>query len=783
MHNSQEIQATRLNDSGDGIDLKKGLNMLIDNWYWFAIGAFIGLLTAFLFYRYTAPLYSINARVLVNDEQKGGGLSKQASSLMDLGGIVGSQSLVDNEVEILKTPDLIEKVVRSMNLNILYGQRINLISREIYNPPFNVSLLKEVDTIQSTRLKIRISKGDKISLETEQLDKEVSWNEAFHVPGVGTVKLVRRPGVKMTDAEYYADITSVDQRVANLIEQLSVEVSNNKVTIVDLRLHYPVQKKGEEILAALIAKYKSSNLEDKNAVADSTYSFIKERLNVIATELGDVETKVERFKKKNQLADMSEQGKLLVQNTGTVTADLAKAETQITILSDLEDYLKDETRNKRVFPTSLLPSDMVFTNLMEQYNSLLAEKDRTLMSVTEATPFVQNLNSQIVSLRRGILANIQSTKNTFVVSRNKLRTQLTAAQAEISDVPQIEKSYLQLARNQQIKQELYIFLMQKAEETAISKTSNISVAKVIAAPKAGVFPVSPKKSIFMVTGLFAGLLLPFIGLVIKSFLNTSVTSREDITGATQVPILGEISHNRTDDNMIVSNHGRSAVAEQFRALRSNLSFYLKNKNSSVILLTSSMSGEGKSFVAINLGNILALLGKKVLLMEMDLRKPGLSNKLDVKNDLGFSNYVIDDRLKAEDIIKPLKINENLFLMSSGPLPPNPVEILMSERSKGLIEELKGQFDYIIMDAPPIGIISDAQALVDYADITLYLVRQKVTKKRQLEIVEGLYRSGKIKNLSIIVNDVIDKLYGYGYGYGSYGEQQETGNWFTRLFKR
>jgi len=226
--------------------------------------------------------------------------------------------------------------------------------------------------------------------------------------------------------------------------------------------------------------------------------------------------------------------------------------------------------------------------------------------------------------------------------------------------------------------------------------------------------------------------------------------------------------------LIVANQGRSAVAEQFRALRTNLSFYLKNEDQKVILLTSSMSGEGKSFTAINLGNILAISGKKVLLMELDLRKPGLSAKLNIANNVGFSNYTIDSKLSVSDIVQPLSLNPNMSIITSGPLPPNPAETLMSDKTAGLIEQLKVDFDYIIMDAPPVGIITDAQLLSKYADMALYIVRQKVTQKHQLKIADDLYQNDKMSNMGIVVNDIDDKTYGYGYGYGNYGEVQKVG---------
>lgn len=763
----------------EGINLKEIFSKLLDKWIWFLLGVVICCILAFVYTRYTPPVYQINAKLLVNDDEKGGSLGKQTGALMDLGGLLGAKNSVENEVEILKTRFLMEQVVREMQLNFVYSKKSDFVSRELYNAPFKVAIIKGVDSIKATKFSILKVQGNKLKISTKGFEKEINWNEQFSVSGIGLMRIEPNAIDALDDGEYFVSISSIDSRVATLMSQLSVTVSNKQGSVVDLGLSYALPKKGEDILNKLIEKYTAANLSDKNAIADSTYKFIRERLNVIASELGDVENQEENFKQQNRLADMSEQGRLLVQNTGEFSTELAKAETQVSILTDLENYLKDKSKNKRVFPTSLLPQDMVFSGLMNQYNSLLVERDKQLLSVTEESPFIQNIDSQILGLRSGILANIQSTKNTFVVTRDKLKSQLNKAEGQISGVPKIEKNYLKLVRNKGIKQELYIFLMQKAEETNISKTSNISVAKTIDPPKSQVVPISPKKSIIYLIGVVAGILIPILFIFGIDLLNTSIKTKEEIKALTQVPVIGEISHNSSSDNLIVSNHSRSAISEQFRALRTNLSFYLKTSNDKVILLTSSMSGEGKSFTAINLGNILALAGKKVLLMELDLRKPGLSTKLGVSNDIGFSNFTINGGVKVSDIIKPLNINKNMFIVTSGPLPPNPAETLMSEYTSVLMEELKKQFDYIIMDAPPIGIITDAQLLSVYADAILYLVRQKVTQKHQLSIVEELYRTGKMRNIGIVVNDIVSKYYGYGYGYGVYGENMNT-NFISRL---
>lgn len=778
--NSQDhVQNLKDNDEVS-FDLKAIINKLADKWMWFIGSIFLCLLVAYLYTRYTAPLYKISAKLFISEQEKGGGVGGTSGALMDLGGLMGSNNSVENEVEILKTRFLMEQVVRKMQLNVVYSAKGQVVANEIYKPPFQLNIIQGRDTITTTNIEVHKLPGDKFRISSGDFEKTVGWNETFSLKNIGKLQLSPVPNVKFDEDSYLITINNIDSRVTNLMGQLSVSPVNKQVSIIELGLTYPIPRKGEDILATLINKYNEANLMDKNAIADSTGKFIKERLAIISEELGDVENKVEGFKQRNQLADMSEQGKYLVQNTGALTTELAKAETQVSVLKELEEYLKDEGNNKRVFPSSLINQDLVFSNLLNQYNSLLVERDKLLLSVTEESPFIENIDNQIAGLRKGILSNIQSTKSASILTRDRLKNQLQNAESKIIGVPEIEKNYLKLARKQEIKQELYIYLMKKSEETAISKASNIAISKTIDPPKSNPAPISPKKNAIYLAALIIGLILPIGLILIRDLLNTAISNKDDITNQTQVPIIGEINHNIGNDNLVVANQSRSAISEQFRALRTNLSFYLKTNDQKVILLTSSMSGEGKSFTAINLGNILALTGKKVLLMELDLRKPGLSVKLGVNNDIGFSNYTISTTLKTSDIIKPLAINPNMFIISSGPLPPNPAETIMSENTSKLIAELKNQFDYIIMDAPPIGIITDAQLLSSYADVTLYLVRQKVTQKSQLNIVEDLYRNGKMKNIGIVVNDIVNKYYGYGYGYG-YGTYGEASN--PSFFKR
>ena len=785
--NLQEDPAIKVYDKEVQVDFRRVIKKVLSSWHWIAFSIFICVLISYVYLRYQTPIYKISARVLVNDEKKGAGLGASNEVLADFGGLLGTKSTVDNEAEVLKTRYLMEQVVKDKKLNIKYYKEGYIRNVELYESPFFIKEVKFADTIKNMHVVVNILDNNKLLVKGNGIDTTVNFNAVINIDKIGDLQIVRNPSVPILFDEYGFDIESIDSRVSELMKDLTVGVNNKLITIIDLSLNYPIPKKGEEILTHLIYRYVQSNINDKNEVADSTIKFIKNRLSFISGELGSLEGNIQGFKQKNNLADMSEQARLVVQNTSQYTNELAKIETQISILKSLQSYLSDDVTNEKILPSSLIPVDMVFNAAVQKYNELTLERSKRLIGVSVNNPTIILLDKQIASSRADIEANISSTLSGYIITRNKLNNQINQLESQVRNIPENERNYLNLARQQQIKQELYIFLMQKSEETAISKTSNIANSKTIDPSKSEFKPFSPKNSVVYFLGLFCGFLIPIGIILIKDFFNDRIQTKDEILKITNVPVVGEISHNDDTTNLVVSNSSRSPISEQFRALRTNLSFFLQDKSEKIILLTSSMSGEGKSFVGVNLGNILALSNKKVLIMELDLRKPGVSNKLNITNKIGFSNYVVNDSLTTKDIIRPLDIHEGLYIISSGPIPPNPAELLLSNRTRLLFDELKKQFDYIIIDSPPIGIVTDAQLLAEYADICLYLVRQKYTYKSQLNIVSDLYANRKMKKMGIVVNDIdLSDSYGYGYGYGygytygDYGKSQSEKSIWQRI---
>ncbi len=763
----------------DNKELLRFISRLLSNWYWFLICGFIGFASAYIYLRYTVPSYKIHAKLLVSDEKKGGGMLS-SSALGDLSSLMGTKNSVDNEVEVLKTADLMREMVLAEKAYINYFNTGTVHNAPVVAAPFRVELLSTPDSIaRDCALEVRLLVGKRLELSNADTLFHAEWNEPFSLPKVGILKLEKTGNGR--PHEYYGfQLVPVRDVVASFNEMLAVEVTNKNVSTIDLTLENSLPKRGEQLLTTLIDKYVEMNLHDKNVIADSTLAFINARLRKITDELAGVEDRISGYKKRNQLADISQQGRVLIESSADFTQKLAEVETQLAAVDAVATYLKD-TQHPRVVPSAVIPQDIGFNALIQRYNELVLQRERLLLANTEDNPLVQNITSQIAGVRQDMIANVASTRRQLELAKQSQQELANSVSSQITQVPTIERGYIDLARLQQIKQAQYIFLQEKWEETAIGRTANVSNSKVIDSPKAEQNPFSPKRKMIYALGLILGLTFPLSFIYIKDLLNVRIQSMEDIERRNSLPVLGMIAHSEEEGQVVVSKTSRSPIAEQFRAMRTNLEFALNGGNR--ILFTSSMSGEGKSYVALNLAVSLALLDKKVLLMELDLRKPSVTAKLGLPAGKGFSHYVVRTDMQIDEIIMASGVHEHVDLIQAGAIPPNPAELLIHPRATELMETLSDRYDYILMDAPPVGIVTDAQLLSRYADCCLYLVRQGHTYKEQLRIPNDLVATNKIKPIQLIINDIKARNsyysnygYGYGYGYGEYGQVRKKKWW-------
>lgn len=776
------------------VDLKFIVGKALGNWYWFVISVAIWLILGVIFYLVVTPQYNVAAKVMVTgpNPRLPSGSSDESAILFDMNASnsVANYSNVNNELQVLHSRSHIMQTVYDMQLNVTYWQKVALVYRETYKrSPFFIKLL-ELKAGQTYMLYdpqeyyIKINK-DKVSFQDKNTDSTFTAHFGDTLKFLyGSWVLQKNPAVKADPtADYELKVGSYGGAFTNYNANIIAIVSTTGVTTIDLTLASAVKDKGEDILRHLINLYVQSDIDHNNKIADSTIAFIDQRLGRVAQDLNSIESNIETFKKNNNIADLTEQGKVLLNTNVETNRALDEQQVQINVVKDLEGYLEDESNNKRIMPTTAPIKDPAFVSLLEKYNSLQLERQKMLATSTENNPSILTLDSQAAQLREDLLRLLKSYEQGLVVNKNDLSRRTGDLYNNIQKVPTQEKIYLEYARKQNVLQSLYTYLLQTREQTAVSKSNNISPIRIVDQPMSDPSPYFPNLIIVLLGAIILGLLFPAGTIFVKELLNTKVLTTDDVQEYTNVPVVARIEHIKTKDPLVVTMDARTAVAEQFRTLRTNLQYLLTGANEKVILVTSSMGNEGKSFVAINFASALALSGKKVLLLELDLRKPKLSADLHLSNQPGVTNYIISD-LKLNDVVKPSGIHENCWIVSSGDVPPNPSELMAHPRIQQLFTEARQQFDYIVVDTPPVGLVTDPQLISRFVDLTLYVVRQKFTNKRQLSIIEELAVTHKMPKLNIILNDM-KKIPGYSFGTSKY-EKAYYGSkkpLYKRIFSR
>ncbi|NDK57503.1 GumC family protein [Pontibacter fetidus] len=758
------------------IDIKAIAAKYLRYWYLFVLGVIVFGLVAFLYLRYSTPQYSISATLLIKDDKKGPDLADNAI-FSDLD-IFNSKKNIDNEIEVLKSKSLMQRVLSELSMHTSFYREGHIKKTEIYGREVPVKLIisKLDSSAFSKSVILRLQGNNNFELEDEE------GNTSKHQFGK---EINNSYGIFTVVASTEANSTSLNEIIVHFHDirkladgynaNLKVEPVNKNASVLTLTLVSPVPEKGKAIINKLIEVYNKEAVEDKNLIAGNTIVFIDERLNFLTTELSDVEKDVEQYKRKNELTDVSSEAKLYMERASEYNKQLAEFEIQIDVLNSLEAYLKKSNTQFELVPSTLNIQDPTLLGLTARFNEFQLERERMLRTTTPNNPLVLNINDQLANLRVNILENLGNIKRGLTITKNNLQASSSQFQSRINQVPSIERELLEINRQQGIKEGLYLYLLQKREESALSLAASVSNSRVIDPAIATDNPISPKKSITYLVALLLGLGIPFAGIYIKDLLNDKVQEQKDVERATKTPILGEIAHATTAEPIVVTKDNRSSVAEMFRLVRTNLQFATAGKENKILLITSSMSGEGKTFFSINLAASLVLTGKKVVILGFDLRKPRLMQELNLPDGIGISNYLISDTVNVDGIIIPVENVPGLYAIGSGPIPPNPAELMLSSKVKQLLDVLKESFDHIIVDTAPVGQVADAYTLAQYVDSTLYLVRYDYTHKSQLEIVNSIYTSSKLKHPMIVLNDaIIESRYSYGYGYGY--EEEPKNKW-------
>jgi len=751
----------------DGNGFSYFLSQFKSYWYLFAICLILFLGLAYVYNNYATKQYLISSTMLLQQHPN----APDAQSQFANGGAASVLNITDNiknEGDVLRSRNLMKEVTQSMHLNVQVFNNSGLSATEIYDDaPFEVKVLKyKVDSLKKQEYVINIVDAKTINVvnDKEAFNKSIPFNGKISLPQYD-LQIIRRQGVPILQQQYSTVIVSEDDAVNALLANYDAEFTDKATTTVGFTLYYPNSKKGEAILQNLMSRYLKDNIDNKKQAIDSTINFINSRIAVVGDELTGIEKKYQEFRTQNQITDIDEQSKVLVGDASESANRYQQQKIQLSIINDLKRRLNDPT-NKEVIPSSLSIQNASFATGLAQYNNLLAEREKRKLSYTDSNPVIQNIDQQIQGVRRNLIQSIDSYQKEMELSRSGLNAQNNVISDYIKKVPGKQRAIIDFARQQELKQQLYVYLLQKREETAMAKAADMPYSRIVDNAKSTKDPVKPIKSIIYVMSFFLGIVVPFSYVNSRNLFRTKINSEADIEKQTDVTIIGKIGHNALSEKYLVDITSRSPVTESFRTLRTKLGNILDIEQSNVIMITSSVKGEGKTFLTHNLGSTLAMSGKKVVLVELDLRKPRLSSSLGLDhNQMGFSNYVMED-LPISEMIKESNFNPNCFIVSSGPVVANASELLLSDKLGEMIHYLRNNFDYVLIDSSPVGLVSDALVIQKHVDMTIYVCRHNYTDKTQLDVINDIKNKDNVDNVYVVINDVDFSKAGYfGYGFG------------------
>lgn len=766
------------------VDVKELILNYLRYWYWYVltIGLFVSL--AFFHVRYSyVPEYVTSTTLLI----KGGGSNSIVSSLSGSLADGGGNSAIRNEMIILKSRNLMHRVLSELSMVTSYFVEGKFKEVEVFEKNLPISLLINRLEPQAYGISVRISFLDNNNFTLSEVTASGENKKSSHQFG----QEINKPYATFTvigsaDVKNSNDIIIRFHDIAALANhysgKLRVELEHRESDVLRLTLTDPVPQRSELILNKLVEVYNKETIEDKTLVELNTRDFLDDRIAFLSTELSDVERNVERYKRQNELTDVSSNAQMYMQTASEYNKELINYELKLDIINSLEEYVRQD--ELKLVPSSLNIQDPTLSNLLGKYNELQLERQRMLRTVQPNSSIIQNLDDQLSNLKLNIQENLRNIKNGLVITKTNLEANTAQFQSRISQVPSIERELLEINRQQSIKQQIYLFLLQKREETGLALASTTANSRIVDEPKANALPINNSNSSIFLGAFLFGLFLPIAVIYTKDLLNDKITNRREIERAMNMPILGEIFHGENNLGIQVTEGNNSVIAETFRLVRTNLHFANLGKPSKVILVTSSRSGEGKSFFSMNLGASLAISGKKVLVLDFDLRKSSLLKKIGYKEQTGITDYLISEKASLSELITPIKEVQGLYGMPGGIIPPNPAELIMSSKVKLMIEELKKDFDYIVMDSSPVGQVADTFNLGQYADSTIYIIRYNYSFKSHLSLIEDVYTNKKLKNPMAVLNDATKEtgvIYGYGYGYGNENRKVRRQGLFYKFF--
>lgn len=771
------MQTTSNNNRNEqGINVVDLLVYFASKWKWFLISVLVCGGLAWLSYARSPLVYFRSATVIIKDPS-----NKTSTAGLDRYDNFINKVNVANEILQFRSKKLMREVVQRVHADVDYLIQDGLRYNELYTQsPVRLSF---PDAMPEQGLALTVQPKSERSVTLSRF----SWMEADSTCTVAMGDTVRVHGQRLvvTPTNYYAaSWTDVPIRVQkrpleSVVNRykgaLGIQQEEEESSILTLALKDSSPVRAEDVLNMLITVYNEEAIKDKNQVAVNTANFINERLIIIERELGGVESDLESFKRSNQIVDISSAAGMYMTESQKYNADALELETQLRLANFIKDYLTDPSKETDLIPSNTGLSDMNIESQINLYNTAKLKRDRLISDSSEKNPVVEELNNSLRAMKQTIIRAVDNMIVSLNVKRNDAQNREMRAQSRVTSIPTKERQMLSIERQQKIKESLYLFLLNRREENALSQAMADNNARIIDSAEGGDSPISPRRNRILLLGLLVGIALPGVGCLMVLFLDTRVHGRKDIEKAVSVPFLGEIPL----DKEAARQHGRTAkasvgqddsiVSEAFRILRTNMAFMSrKDRPTQVITFTSFNEGAGKTFISCNLAMSFVYARKRVVVIDLDIRKGTLSRHLG-EHRTGVTNYLADTTVTVDDIIRK---GEHFDIIASGPVAPNPAELLLDSRLDILIAELRTRYDYIIVDNVPVGIVADATIANRIADLTVFVVRSGRLDRRQLPDIESLYEDKKLHNMALVLNGVDPHRhgygYGYGYGYGRYG---------------
>ena len=802
LKNNQEVQ--EFAEEQSSFNFQTIYKAFILNWKWFILSILICVGIGFLYLRYTTPVYNTIAKLLIKDDDNSrrsgrGGL--QALESMSNLGIISNNYGIENEQEILTSTTVAEQAVRDLKLYVNYYLKGHVKDQLIYKEqPINVDMdFAHMDKLNApVKLKITrkdngyIVKGTYYIPENEvafdgpyEIEKTIDGIPAVIRTKVGIITLTANGRYKLEDGESEIAILNSPRIAAyKYVKSLSVEQTSKTSSVLSLQLQDQDISRSMDYLRQLVVCYNRQANEDKNEIAVRTEEFINERLAKINAELSSTDGELEDYKKRNRLMELKLDATTTSTNTSVYEQKLNEANTQISLITSLINFANRPGNRHQVLPSNVGLQDEASTSLINEYNKIALERNRLLRTASENSPVVIELTSQLDDMQASIHQALQQAKKSLTIQRDAIQMQLGQYSGEVTKAPEQERILTQIGRQQEVKSGLYLMLLQKREENSISLAATADKGKLIEMPQyAG--KVSPKGSIIMLIALIMGIAIPSLILYVINFFRYRIEGHEDVASLTKLPIIADIvvasKTAKTRADIVVHENQNNQMEAIFRSMRTNIQFMLKEKQN-VIMFTSSTSGEGKTFTAANLAVSFALLGKKVILIDLDIRKPRLAELFKINNhNNGITPLLTMTNPEWSDVKKqivPSEINNNLDLLMAGPIPPNPAELVSRPALEQVLNLLRENYDYVLVDTAPVGLVTDTLQIGKHADICIYMCRADYTPKASFGMINELAAENKLPNLCIAINgiDLSDKKYGYYYGYGKYGKYGKYGHY-------